>query len=118
MSSESSYYVPASSKLPIFMAISLLLFVYGAGYTINDLGKEDTYSHWILISSFLLMWGTMFFWFSEVIKENDAGMYSNQLNTSFVHGMSWFIFSEVMFFFAFFLSPRLRKNFCGPMVGW
>ena len=77
MSSESSYYVPASSKLPIFMAISLLLFVYGAGYTINDLGKEDTYSHWILISSFLLMWGTMFFWFSEVIKENDAGMYSN-----------------------------------------
>ena len=84
MSSESSYYVQASSKLPIFMALSLLLFVYGAGYTINDLGKEDSFSHWILISSFLLMWGTMFFWFSEVIKENDKGMYSDHLNTSFV----------------------------------
>ncbi|URQ73568.1 cytochrome c oxidase subunit 3 [SAR86 cluster bacterium] len=117
MSSESSYYVPASSKLPIFMALSLLLFVYGAGYTINDLGKEDSYSHWILISSFLLMWGTMFFWFSEVIKENDAGMYSDQLNTSFVHGMSWFIFSEVMFFFAFFLALGYVRIFAVPWLG-
>ena len=41
MSSDSSYYVPESSKLPIFMAFGLLLLVLGAGSTINVLGNES-----------------------------------------------------------------------------
>jgi cytochrome c oxidase subunit 3 len=50
----------------------------------------------------LVMAATLFFWFSKVIEENHAKMYSQQMNKSFVWGMSWFIFSEVMFFAAFF----------------
>ena len=84
MSSESSYYVPESSKLPIFMAFGLLLFVLGAGSTINDLGKESSNSYLLLMASFAIIWGVMFIWFSNVISENDKKLYSDQLNQSFV----------------------------------
>ena len=117
MSSDSSYYVPESSKLPIFMAFGLLLFVLGAGSTINDLGKESSNSYILLITSFAVIWGVMFVWFSNVINENNKGMYSDQLNQSFVWGMAWFIFSEVMFFFAFFLALGYVRMFSVPWLG-
>jgi cytochrome c oxidase subunit 3 len=117
MSTDSSYYVPASSKLPLAMAFGLLLFVLGSGYTINNLGNEDSNAHWLLFTSFAVIWGTMFFWFGSVIKENDSGMYSDQLNQSFVWGMAWFIFSEVMFFFAFFLALGYVRIFAVPWLG-
>ena len=72
MSSDSSYYVPESSKLPIFMAFGLLLFVLG-GSTINDLGKESSNSYILLMTSFAVIWGVMFVWFSNVINENNKG---------------------------------------------
>ena len=117
MSSDSSYYVPESSKLPIFMAFGLLLFVLGAGSTINDLGKESSNSYILLMTSFAVIWGVMFVWFSNVINENNKGMYSDQLNQSFVWGMAWFIFSEVMFFFAFFLALGYVRMFSVPWLG-
>ena len=54
-------------------------------------------------------------WFSEVIKENHSNLYSDQLNRSFVWGMSWFIFSEVMFFAAFFGALFYVRTF---VVDW
>jgi len=44
----------------------------------------------------------MYAWFGEVATESEAGKYDGQVDTSFRMGMSWFIFSEVMFFGAFF----------------
>ena len=41
-------------------------------------------------------------WFGTAIRENIAGLNSPQLKRSYVWGMCWFIFSEVMFFAAFF----------------
>ena len=117
MSDQSSYFVPASSRLPIWMAFGLMLFVLGAGYTINDLDKPDSNSYWILIAAFAVIFSVFFFWFGEVIKENDKGMYSDQLNRSFVMGMQWFIFSEVMFFFAFFLALGYVRIFAVPWLG-
>ena len=43
-------------------------------------------------------------------------MYSDQLNTSFVHGMSWFIFSEVVFL-CFFLALGYVRIFAVPWLG-
>jgi cytochrome c oxidase subunit 3 len=117
MSDQSSYFVPASSRLPIWMAFGLMLFVLGAGYTINDLDKPDSNSYWILIAAFAVIFSVFFVWFGEVIKENDKGMYSDQLNRSFVMGMQWFIFSEVMFFFAFFLALGYVRIFAVPWLG-
>tara|TARA_Y100000816_G_scaffold127586_1_gene89842 strand:- start:3648 stop:4550 length:903 start_codon:yes stop_codon:yes gene_type:complete len=117
MSSDSSYYVPESSRLPIFMAFGLLLFVLGAAGTINDLGKADSNAYLLLILSFAVIWGVMFYWFGSVVTENNQGMYSDQLNRSFVWGMAWFIFSEVMFFFAFFLALGYIRMFSVPWLG-
>ena len=78
------------------MAFGLLLFVLGAGSTINDLGKESSNSYILLMTSFAVIWGVMFVWFSNVINENNKGMYSDQLNQS-VWGMAWFIFSKSCF---------------------
>jgi len=44
----------------------------------------------------------MFGWFGEVIRDSEAGRYNKQVDASFRWSMSWFIFSEVMFFAAFF----------------
>ena len=35
-------------------------------------------------------------------RESEAGKFNKQVDTSFRWGMSWFIFSEVMFFAVFF----------------
>ncbi len=122
MSSDSSYqtyYVPEQSKLPIVMAIGLAVTVFGAGSMLNDMsaGRADSLAHWIFYAGALIIAGTMFNWFSKVIKENHAGMYSDQLNRSFVWGMSWFIFSEVMFFAAFFGALYYVRNFAVPWLG-
>ena len=44
----------------------------------------------------------LFGWFGQVIGESESGKYNAQVDTSFRMGMVWFIFSEVMFFAAFF----------------
>jgi cytochrome c oxidase subunit 3 len=44
----------------------------------------------------------MFGWFGAVIRESLGGKYNAQVDRSFRQGMMWFIFSEVMFFAAFF----------------
>lgn len=118
-SSYQSYYVPEQSKLPIAMAIGLAVTVFGAGSMINDMsaGKADSMTHWIFYLGALIIAATMFTWFSKVIKENHAGMYSDQLNRSFVWGMGWFIFSEVMFFAAFFGALYYVRNFAVPWLG-
>jgi len=59
---------------------------------------------------------TLFAWFRTAIKENIAGMNSAQLKKSYVLGMFWFIFSEVMFFFAFFGALFYVRNLVGPWL--
>jgi cytochrome c oxidase subunit 3 len=44
----------------------------------------------------------LFGWFGAVIKESEARLYGKNVDLSFRWSMSWFIFSEVMFFAAFF----------------
>ena len=100
--SGGSYYVPDQSRFPIFMAFSLFLLVMGASSTINNLDDPNSNSAYILYLGFASLFLTLFFWFRQVIKEHLAGLDSNQLKQSYVYGMAWFIFSEVMFFAAFF----------------
>ena len=56
-------------------------------------------------------------WFSQVIKENEAGLYNLQVDRSFRMGMMWFIFSEVMFFAAFFGALFYARQFSVPWLG-
>mgnify|MGYP000683702178 FL=1 len=55
-------------------------------------------------------------WFGTVIKENMAGMNNDQVKRSYVWGMGWFIFSEVMFFAAFFGVLWYIRNLSVPWL--
>ena len=114
--SQQAYYVPESSKLPFAMAISLLVFIIGAAKTVIDAGT-DSNSYMILLLSFAMIWVTMYFWFKQTIIENQAGLNNPMLKDSYVYGMAWFIFSEVMFFFAFFFALAYIRNFAVPWLG-
>jgi cytochrome c oxidase subunit 3 len=52
-----------------------------------------------------------------VINESEAGIYNTQVDRSFRWGMSWFIFSEVMFFAAFFGALYYARVFSVPWLG-
>lgn len=99
-----SYFVPHNSKLPIMASLGIFLTVFGMGNIMVDMtaGAENSIGGYILMGGGLVLGTTLFFWFKTVIEENHNKLYSDQLNRSFVWGMSWFIFSEVMFFAAFF----------------
>ena len=56
------------------------------------------------------------FWFRTVIGENQKGMYNLAVDRSFRMGMMWFIFSEVMFFAAFFGALFYARNFVGAVA--
>ncbi|MGQ9424843.1 cytochrome c oxidase subunit 3 [Gilvimarinus sp. F26214L] len=98
MATQGSYYVPEQSKLPLFASLGLFLIVFGAAGWIRGTGSGMT----VFFLGALVFAAVLWTWFSTVIKENMAGMNSAQLKRSYVWGMSWFIFSEVMFFAAFF----------------
>ena len=76
--SYQKYYVPEQSKFPIYAATALFLLVMGAAGTINDLGKPDSNSVYILYSGFAVFAATLYFWFRTVIREHIAGLDSVQ----------------------------------------
>jgi cytochrome c oxidase subunit 3 len=56
-------------------------------------------------------------WFGNVISESVGGAYNSQVDMSFRMGMFWFIFSEVMFFAAFFGALFYTRNMAVPWLG-
>ncbi len=96
MSTESTYYVPEQSKLPLLTAFGMGLMAYGSATWV--MGKSPM----VFLLGSLVMAFVLYSWFNTVIKENMAGLNSAQMKRSYVWAMGWFIFSEVMFFAAFF----------------
>jgi cytochrome c oxidase subunit 3 len=89
----------------------------GAAGTINDLGNLIVILYIFFIQDLLSFADNLYFWFRAVIREHIAGLDSAQLQKSFVFGMGWFIFSEVMFFAAFFGALFYVRNFSVPWLG-
>ncbi|MBT8127501.1 MAG: cytochrome c oxidase subunit 3 [Gammaproteobacteria bacterium] len=92
------YYIPEPSKWPIVGTIALTTTVIGAVNTIHAGGEINL----LLPVGLLLIAYLLFGWFGAVVDESMAGKYNEQVDRSFRIGMLWFIFSEVMFFAAFF----------------
>jgi cytochrome c oxidase subunit 3 len=112
-----SYYVPAQSKWPIVGAIALFLIAVGAAnYVANLNNPENAGGGWVLLAGIALIIYMMFGWFNNVITESMSGKYSHQMDNSFRQGMSWFIFSEVMFFAAFFGALLYARTFSVPWL--
>ncbi|ABC26971.1 cytochrome-c oxidase, subnunit III [Hahella chejuensis KCTC 2396] len=103
MATQQSYYVPEQSKWPIIATVGLFLTLSGlATVMVNKSGGDTSTGWWMFGIGSLVMVYMLFGWFGNVAKESMAGLYSAQMDRSFRWGMSWFIFSEVMFFSAFF----------------
>jgi cytochrome c oxidase subunit 3 len=114
-----TYYVPEQSKFPIWASFGMFLMVYGLGRTLNDM-KADvdaTMSSWIAFLGFFTLSCVLYNWFATQIRENHQGLPSAQLKRSYVLGMYWFIFSEVMFFCAFFGALYYVRNMSVPWLG-
>ena len=95
---QPAYYVPHPSKWPLVGAFALFFIGLGAALAVNEV--QAGWGSLALGLAILLY--MLFGWFGDVIGESEGGVYSKRVDISFRWGMGWFIFSEVMFFAAFF----------------
>jgi cytochrome c oxidase subunit III len=107
------YYVPAPSRHPVMAAIGLFFVILGAGQWINGY-QWGMYS---LIAGFVLWAFVLQQWFRQSIGESESGLYGDRIDVSFRWSMSWFIFSEVMFFGAFFGALFWTRVHALPNLG-
>jgi len=110
----SHYYVPHGSHWPIIGSFGLLGTVGGAGLWLDEFGAIGKPIMAVGVALLLFM---MFGWFGTVIRESLKGLYNKQVDTSFRMGMMWFIFSEVMFFAAFFGALFYARALSVPWLG-
>lgn len=96
--SVSRYFVPQPSHWPLVGSMALLLLATGAVLAMNSIAGGGL----VLAGGFVILFVMLFGWFGRVIGESESGRYNGQVDRSFRWAMSWFIFSEVMFFAAFF----------------
>lgn len=106
------YYVPEKSHWPIVGAFGLAFFVIG----IVGLFHQESYGIFSLAIGGSILTYMLFGWFGNVIHESGQGLYSKQMDISFRWGMIWFIFSEVMFFGAFFGTLFYCRIFSVPWL--
>lgn len=119
-SKHQPYYVPAQSSWPIVGAIALFLVALGAGLTVQTMaesGSASVFSKVVLAAGFLSLLYMIAGWLSNVVSESMSGLYSDQIARSFRQGMSWFIFSEIMFFGAFFGALFYARMISVPWLG-
>jgi cytochrome c oxidase subunit 3 len=88
------------------MAIGAVLWMNGVGP-----------GQWVVLAGMAILVYMMFGWFGTVIRESEAGSFNKQVDVSFRWGMSWFIFSEVMFFAAFFGALFYARALSVPWLG-
>jgi cytochrome c oxidase subunit III len=107
------YFIPNPSRHPVLAALGLFFVILGAGQWINgaDWGKYS------LMAGMVIWLGVLYQWFSEAISESESGQYGHKIDLSFRWSMSWFIFSEVMFFGAFFTALWWARAHSVPELG-
>ena len=107
------YYVPHASRHPAMAALGLFFVILGAGQWVNgaEWGKYCLFfglAFWLVV---------MYQWFGDAIAESEGGQYGHKIDLSFRWSMSWFIFSEVMFFGAFFSALWWARAHSVPALG-
>src|SRR5574342_177237 len=107
------YYVPQPSHWMIFGSAALLCMASGAASWFNGWG----FGGYIVLLGFAILVFMMVRWFGDVIRESQGNKYGRWEDVSFRWGMSWFIFSEVMFFAAFFGALYYARQLSVPDLG-
>ena len=106
------YYIPHGSPWPIVGSVALFTVMMGAIAYLND-----WFGAWVFLPGAALLIFMFVGWFSTVIGENQHGIFNLHVDRSFRMGMMWFIFSEVMFFAAFFGALFYARQLAVPWLG-
>ncbi|TCV96108.1 cytochrome c oxidase subunit 3 [Luteibacter rhizovicinus] len=114
---QDAYFVPSKSQWPIVAAVSMFVTVFGAAHWLNAQPGQPGFGKAMFYVGLAMILGMFFGWFRSVIRESLAGSYNDQVDRSFRMGMMWFIFSEVMFFGAFFGALFYARMFAIPWLG-
>jgi cytochrome c oxidase subunit 3 len=91
----------------------MLVLMVGVASWLND----ASWGRWTFFVGLAMLVFTLFLWFGDVIRESVGGNYNRQVDGSFRMGMVWFIFSEVMFFAAFFGALFYTRVYGLPWLG-
>ena len=110
-SSNGGYYLPAPSHWPIVGSVGMFLMLFGFASFLHGS------SALVMIAGAAIIIFMLFGWFGTVINESLSGKYNAQVDVSFRMGMGWFIFSEVMFFAAFFGVLFYARMWAIPWLG-
>jgi cytochrome c oxidase subunit 3 len=117
------YYVPDSSPWPFITAVALFVLALGAGNFIQQASgsgiaaNTGTLGKYVFIAGLLFVFAMMYAWFRDTVIEGRANKNSVQMDISYRMGMAWFIFSEVMFFAAFFGALFYVRILVVPWLG-
>ncbi len=106
------YYIPHGSKWPIVGSVSLFTTMLGVSLWLNGM-----IGPWVFYVGLAMVAYLFYGWFGTVINESQGGLYNAGVDRSFRMGMMWFIFSEVMFFAAFFGALWYTRNLSLPWLG-
>lgn len=107
------YFIPGPSRWPLLTSVGLLITMIGASAWVNDL----RWGAYVNIAGVLMVIAILYKWFGDTIAESESGLYSQRIDSSFRWSMSWFIFSEVMFFAAFFGALFYARSITLPLLG-
>ena len=107
------YYVPHGSHWPIVGSIGLTTLLAGGALYLQGAGWAPA----LMLVGLAITLVMVFGWFGAVIRESVHGLYNAQVDRSFRWGMIWFIFSEVMFFGAFFGALFYVRMYSVPWLG-
>jgi cytochrome c oxidase subunit III len=111
-SSTPYYFVPAPSHYPFSASVGLLAMGMGGGMWLNGVAG----SQYAVLLGLIWLCIVLYNWFGQAISESEGGLYGNKIDVSFRWSMSWFIFSEVMFFAGFFGALYFARLHSLPML--
>ncbi len=106
------YYVPGLSAHPVRASLSLALTLLGAALWIN----RYPMGFYLFLLGLFSLFVVLYFWFGEAIQESESGLNSKRVDSAYRWSMAWFIFSEVMFFSAFFGALWYTREIATPTL--
>ncbi|MGM0563007.1 MAG: cytochrome c oxidase subunit 3 [Pseudomonadota bacterium] len=92
------YYVAESASVVHWGTAGLAGMLVGFASMLNG----STWGSYLMVAGTALLVVMLFRWFADQIRESQQGLLSAQVDRTYRWGMGWFIFSEIMFFAAFF----------------
>ena len=115
MSSNSTpyYFVPGQSRHPAMAAIGLIAFGFGMSGWVN----QASWGGPVTLAGVLWILFVLYKWFGDTIAESNSGKNGVNVDVSYRWSMAWFIFSEIMFFAAFFSALFYARNIAMPWMG-